>query len=102
MSIATYFLPTFAALAALGNWEEWHTRYFSDAAQLIGGPWLGFWMTVAAMVTNVSVLNGTVLASTRMPLAMAVDGELPAVLARVPPRSGTPGIANSAAAVVFG
>jgi len=51
MSIAVYFLPTFASLAALGNWQNWHTRYFSDAAQFIGGPWLGSWMTLAAMVT---------------------------------------------------
>src|SRR5207342_2054654 len=30
LSIATYFLPTFAALAALGNWQQWKTGYFSD------------------------------------------------------------------------
>src|SRR5213079_206339 len=64
LSIATYFLPTLASLAALGNWQDWHTGYFSDAAQLIGGPWLGSWMTVAAMVTNLSLLNATVLTST--------------------------------------
>jgi len=29
------FLPTFASLAALGNWRDWHTGYFSDAAQRI-------------------------------------------------------------------
>ena len=40
LSMAVYFLPTLASLAALGNWQSWHTRYFSDAAQLIGGPWL--------------------------------------------------------------
>ncbi|HZQ24779.1 MAG TPA: APC family permease [Terriglobales bacterium] len=100
-SIATYFLPTLVGLAALGNWQDWHTRYFSDAAQLIGGPWLGFWMTLAAMVTNVSILNGTVLASTRMPFAMAEDGYLPATLTRLHPRYGTPWIAIIASAVVY-
>ncbi len=54
LSVAVYFLPTFASLAALGNWQDWHTRFFSDAAQMIGGPWLGAWMTLAAMVTNIS------------------------------------------------
>ena len=48
LSMATYFLPTMFSLAAVGNWQEWHTGYFSDAAQLIGGPWLGFAMTIAA------------------------------------------------------
>src|SRR6476646_576452 len=28
MSIAAYFLPTLVSLAALGNWESWHTGYF--------------------------------------------------------------------------
>jgi amino acid transporter len=102
MSIATYFLPTLVCLAALGNWQSWHTRYFSDAAQLIGGPWLGAWMTIAAMVTNIALLNGTVLASTRMPFAMAEDGYLPKVLTRIHPRYGTPWIAIIASAVVYG
>ena len=102
MSIATYFLPMLACLAALGNWQSWHTRYFSDAAQLIGGPWLGAWMTIAAMLTNIALLNGTVLSSTRMPFAMAEDGYLPKVLARIHPRYGTPWIAIVASAVVYG
>ena len=71
LSIAVYFLPTLASLAALGNWHDWHTGYFPNAAELIGGPWLGSWMTIAAMVTNLSLLNATVLTSTRMPSSMA-------------------------------
>jgi amino acid transporter len=102
MSIAVYFLPTFASLAALGDWHEWHTRYFSDAAQLIGGPWLGSWMTIAAMVTNVALLNATVLASTRMPFAMAEDGYLPPVLTGIHQRFGTPWIAIITSSVVYG
>ncbi|MBZ5705354.1 MAG: APC family permease [Acidobacteriia bacterium] len=102
MSIAVYFLPTLASLAALGNWQSWHTRYFSDAAQLVGGPWLGVWMTLAAMVTNIALLNGTILASTRMPFAMAEDGYLPHALTQKHPRYGTPWIAIIASAVVYG
>jgi amino acid transporter len=102
MSIAVYFLPTFASLAALGDWQNWHTRYFADAAQLIGGPWLGAWMTLAAMITNISLLNATVLASTRMPFAMAEDGYLPRSLTGVHPRYGTPWIAIITSATVYG
>jgi len=101
MSIATYFLPTLISLAALGNWQDWHTRYFSDAAQLIGGPWLGAWMTLAAMVTNVALLNSTVLASTRMPFAMAEDGYLPRTLTRIHPRFGTPWAAIIVSAIIY-
>jgi amino acid transporter len=93
ISIATYFLPTLFALAALGNWSAWHTGYFSVAAQAIGGRWLGSWMTLAAMVTNLSLLNATVLTSTRMPSSMAEDGYLPQSLASKHSRYGTPHVA---------
>ena len=82
LSIATYVLPTFLALGALGNWQDWHTRYFSDAAQLIGGHWLGLAMTLAGAIMMVSILNATVLTSTRMPFAMAEDGYMSEVLTR--------------------
>ena len=102
LSMAVYFLPTLASLAALGNWQSWHTRYFSDAAQLIGGPWLGSWMTLAAMITNLSLLNATVLTSTRMPFAMAEDRYLPHALTRVHSRFGTPWIAIIVSGIVYG
>jgi len=101
LSMATYFLPTMFSLAALGNWQKWQTGYFSHAAQLIGGPWLGFAMTVAAMITNVSLLNATVLTSTRMPSTMSEDGYLPAVFSARHPRYGTPWIAIIVSSVIY-
>jgi amino acid transporter len=101
LSVATYFVPTACALAALGNWQAWHTRYFSDAAQLIGGPWLGFAMTLAAAVMFVSILNSTVLSSTRMPFAMAEDGYLSPFLTRLHPRFGTPWLAILISATIY-
>jgi amino acid transporter len=101
LSIATYFLPTFFALGALGNWQDWHTRYFSDAALLIGGSWLGLGMTIAAIITNVSLLNSTVLSSTRMPFAMAQDGYLTPTLTGTHPRFGTPWIAIIMSAAIY-
>jgi amino acid transporter len=101
LSVATYFVPTACALAALGNWQDWHTRYFSDAAQLIGGPWLGFAMTLAAAVMFVSILNSTVLSSTRMPFAMAEDGYLSPFLTRLHPKFGTPWLAILISATIY-
>jgi len=60
LSIVTYFLPTFAALASVDNWQNWKDGYFSIAAQQIGGPWLGSLMTVGAMVGIMALLNSTV------------------------------------------
>jgi amino acid transporter len=101
LSIAAYFLPTFAGLGSGGNWERWHTGFFSEAARIIGGTWLGAWMTVAAMVGNVALLNSTILTTTRMPFAMAEDGYLPDFLARKHTRCGTPWLAIVASAVIY-
>src|SRR5499427_7754175 len=101
LSIATYFLPTLLSLAALGDWQKWHTGYFSNAAQLIGGPWLAIPITIAAMIGNVSLLNATVLTSTRMPSTMAEDGYLPAAFSARHPRYGTPWIAIMSSSLVY-
>lgn len=101
LSIAAYFLPTFAGLASAGSWEKWHTGFFSDAAHTIGGTWLGTWMTIAAMVCNIALLNSTMLTTTRMPFAMAEDGYLPVALVRKHPRYGTPLLAITVSAVLY-
>ena len=106
LSMAAYFLPTLAGLASAGHWEQWHTGFFSDAASMIGGTfhghaWLGTWMTLAAMVGNVALLNSTILTTTRMPFAMAEDGYLPDALTRKHARYGTPWLAIVASAVIY-
>jgi amino acid transporter len=106
LSMAAYFLPTLTGLASAGHWEQWHTGFFSDAAGIIGGTfhgraWLGTWMTLAAMVGNVALLNSTILTTTRMPFAMAEDGYLPSALTHKHARYGTPWLAIVASAVIY-
>ena len=101
LSVAVYFLPTLAALAALPDWQRWKDGYFPIAAQLIGGPWLGNLMTVAAMVSTVALLNSTVLTTTRMPFALAEDGYLPRFLTAKHPRFGTPWVAILISAAIY-
>lgn len=92
-AIGAYFLPTLLSLAALGNWQDWTTAYFTTAARLIGGGWLAFFMILSAMLCNISLLNATILTSTRMPSTMSEDGYLPAVFSARHSRYGTPWIA---------
>jgi amino acid transporter len=101
LSMAAYFLPTLAGLSAVGEWQKWHSGFFSDAATAIGGPWMGTWITLAAMVCNVALLNSTVLTTTRMPFAMAEDGYLPAPLTRKHSRYGTPWLAILVSAAIY-
>jgi len=101
LSIATYFLPILAGLAALGNSPQWIDGYFPTAALLIGGPWLGHLMTIAAVVTSVALLNSTMLTATPIPFALAEDGYLPPFLARRHSRYGTPWIAILISAAIY-
>jgi amino acid transporter len=101
LSMATYFFPTLLSLAAVGRWQDWHSGFFSDLASSIGGPKLGFAITLAAGVMNLSILNSTVLTTTRMPAAMAEDGYLSPFLARIHPKFGTPWIAILLSAAVY-
>jgi len=101
MSIATYFLPTSTSLAALNNWQDWGPGYFSEAARLIGGPSLALAMTLAAAVANICLLNSTVLATTRMPFALAEDGFFPRQLTRLHPRFGTPSLSILISAMLY-
>jgi len=106
LSMAAYFLPALAGLASAGHWQEWHAGFFSDAAKIIGGTfhghaWLGTWMTVAAMLGSVALLNSTILTTTRMPFAMAEDKYLPHVLTRKHDRYGTPWLAIVVSAAIY-
>ena len=106
LSMAAYFLPALAGLASAGQWDKWKSGFFSDAAAAIGGTfhghaWLGTWMTLAAMVGSVALLNSTILTTTRMPYAMAQDGYLPELLTRKHARYATPWLAIVASAVIY-
>jgi amino acid transporter len=101
LSIAAYFLPTLAALASADHWQSWKDGYFSTAALVIGGPWLGSLMTIAAMVSTMALLNSTVLTTTRMPFALAEDGYLPKFLTAKHPRYRTPWVAILISAAIY-
>src|SRR5260370_14862481 len=66
-----------------------------------GGPWLGFATTLAAAFKAVSILNSTVVSTTRMPFAMAEDGYLSPILAKTHSRFGTPWLAILLSAAMY-
>lgn len=101
LSMATYILPALFSLAALGNWEKWNTAYLPTAALLIGGRALGIAMTVAAVLGIVSLMNATMLTSTRMPSTMGEDGYLPPTFAEKHERYGTPWIAILISSAIY-
>jgi len=88
-----YILPVGAALSASGNWSEWKTGYLPQAAHVLGGSWLAGFVMLGALLASAGLFLSLLLTNSRLPFALAVDGQMPAVLARIHPRFGTPWVA---------
>lgn len=101
MVAASYLLPTVAGLAHSGHWDLWQEKYFSTAAALVGGPWLGHFMTLSALLSNFVLLNTTILSQSRLPSAMARDGLFPEIFGRTHPKFGTPLVSLLVGSVVL-
>lgn len=69
---------------------------FSDAASIMWGPWAGYVIAGAAMLSSLGALNGWTLLMSQVPMAAARNGVLPKVFASLS-RRGVPakGIAIS-------
>jgi len=78
----TYILPL-AAMAFSGlSVETFATGDWMTAASAVGGPLLGLAIVAGGAITGIGMFNALVMSYTRLPMAMAEDGMLPAVLAR--------------------
>jgi amino acid transporter len=97
-----YFVPLLPALAAT-DWTSWSEGSWpAIAASVAGtaGPFLAGWIALGGLVSAVALFNALLLSYSRIPLAMAMDGLLPAALARTDAR-GTPRLAVLASAVCY-
>jgi len=86
-----YLLPLGVALGA-SDWTTWNskTHTISQIAGEIVGPWLGSCLSLAIMASSWSMYNSLLLSNSRLPLAMAADGLLPAWLSRLESVRQTP------------
>jgi amino acid transporter len=97
-----YVVPLLAMLAA-GDWSTWTEGGWPQIARATGGafgPALAALVAVAGVASALALFNALLMAYSRIPFVMAVDGLLPAALARTDAR-GTPRNAVIAAAVVY-
>jgi amino acid transporter len=74
---------------------------WADIAGLLGGSWLRVFTVAAAMMSAFGMFNALVLSYSRVPLAMAEDGMLPRVFARVHPRTSAPWVSIVALATAW-
>jgi APA family basic amino acid/polyamine antiporter len=74
----------------------------ADTAKSFLGQAGGNFVAIGVMISTFATLNGSILASSRVPYAQAKDGLFPARLARVHPRFHTPVVAIIAQSAVAG
>ena len=89
---AIYTLVQLVAIGTVPNLGQSQTP-LADAGRLLLGPAGGFLLTLGAALSVLGTNNNTVLAGPRYLYALAENGRLPRVFARIHPRYRTPYVA---------
>jgi amino acid transporter len=96
-----YVLPVGAGLAATGGWENWDTGHLPIVADAVGGRWLAGSVTLGALLATSGLFLALLLTNSRLPYVLALDGQMPARLAAVHPRFGTPWVAVAVSSACY-
>ncbi len=96
----TYVIPLAAMAYAGVPAGSFSTGSWADVARTTVGPWLGIAIVVGGTLTSVGMFNALTMSYARLPMVLAEDGMLPAVLARRN-RRGVPWFAVLACAAAW-
>jgi amino acid transporter len=95
----SYILP-FAAMWMTGlTPTAWETGSWADIAGLLGGPLLRVGVVLGGIMSAFGMFNALVMSYSRLPLAMAQDGMLPAIFGKLHKKSRAPWVAIIALAI---
>jgi amino acid transporter len=97
-----YLLPILAMSRTGVAPSQWTTGSWATLGGIVGGRILMLAIVAGGMVSSFGQFNALLMSYSRLPLAMAEDGLLPRVFARVLPRSGAPWVAIVACAILYG
>ena len=97
----TNIVPVAATLSATGDWPRWQTGQWPVAAAIVGGPWLAHAVVAGAVTASTGLFLSLVLTNSRLPYALAVQGDLPRWLAAVHARTGVPWAAVLVSSAVY-
>lgn len=97
----SYVLPVVAMRFTGASPALFETGSWADLGGLVVGGWLRFYIVVAAMCSAFGMFNALVMSYSRLPLAMAEDGMMPSVFARLHPRTGAPWVSIAVLAVAW-
>jgi amino acid transporter len=97
----SYVLP-FAAMWMTGlKATAWETGSWADIAGLLGGPLLRIGVVLGGIISAFGMFNALVMSYSRLPLAMAQDGMLPGIFAKLQKKSRAPWVAIMALALCW-
>jgi len=97
----SYVLP-FAAMWMTGlTSSAWETGSWADIAGLLGGPLLRIGVVLGGVISAFGMFNALVMSYSRLPLAMAQDGMLPGIFAKLQKKSRAPWVAIIALAICW-
>jgi amino acid transporter len=86
----TYVLPVAAVAMTHLSPSAWETGSWADIAGLLGGPLLRVGLVLGGMMSAFGMFNALVMSYSRLPYAMALDGMLPRIFARLNGRAQAP------------
>jgi amino acid transporter len=89
----SYILPASAMWLTGILPSAFETGSWADLAGLMGGPALRVALVLGGLISALGMLNALVMSYSRLPLAMAQDGMLPAVFSRLHARTRAPWVA---------
>jgi amino acid transporter len=89
----TYIVPVAAMWMTGLAPSAWETGSWAEVAGMLGGPLLRAGLILGGMISGFGMFNALVMSYSRLPLAMAQDGMLPKIFAKLHPRSRAPWVA---------
>jgi amino acid transporter len=97
----SYVLPVAAMWMTGLTSTAWETGSWADIAGLLGGPLLRVGVVLGGVISAFGMFNALVMSYSRLPLAMAQDGMLPGIFAKLQKKSRAPWVAIIALATCW-
>jgi amino acid transporter len=80
--VISYMIPIAAVWYTQLSPGAWSTGSWSSIAATVVGPWLGFVLVIGSMISTFGILNSLTMSYSRLPVAMAEDGNIPKLFTR--------------------
>ena len=87
--VISYVVPVVAVWSTHIQPGFWSEGSWASIASLLGGPWLGMALVIGSMISTFGIVNSLTMSYSRLPVAMAEEGDLPQIFARKL-KNGTP------------